>query len=60
MILAVAVVAALLATVNEVRKYSGPRDGSYYGSYGYLGTDWRWHEVRGNVIFVRGGVIITD
>jgi hypothetical protein len=60
MIVVVAILAALLATARSVLEHLGPRDGSYKGSYGYLGSDWKWHEVRGAIIFVKGGYIFAD
>ena len=56
----VAIVAVLLVTARSVLEYLGPRDGSYTGSYRYLGSDWKWHEVRGASITVFRGCIITD
>ena len=41
-----AILAALLVTARSVLEYLGPKDGCYTGSYRYLGSDWRWHEVR--------------
>jgi hypothetical protein len=60
MMVRVIILAVLLAMARSVLGYLGPRDGFYKGSYGYLGSDWRWHEVRGAIIFVRGGVIFVD
>jgi hypothetical protein len=33
--------------------YLGLRDGVYQGSYRYLGSDWKWHEIRGNILTVK-------
>ncbi len=60
MMMAVAIVAALLVAARFVLGYWGPRDGFYRGSYRYLGSDWRWHEVRGAVIYVKDGMIVVD
>ncbi len=60
MMICVAIVAALLVTARSVLEYLGPKDGSYTGSYGYLGSDWRWHEVRGASITVFQGCVFTD
>jgi hypothetical protein len=60
MMVALAIVAALLFAARLVLGYLGPRDGFYRGSYGYLGSDWRWHEVRGAIIYVKGGMIFVD
>ena len=51
----VAVIAVLHVTWRARLNSLGPRDGMYYGSYGYLGDDWKWHEVPGTVITVQGG-----
>ena len=56
----VAIVAVLLLAARSVLQCLGPRDGSYQGSYRYLGSDWRWHEVRGASITVFRGTVITD
>jgi len=56
----VAIVAALLVTARSVLEYLGPKDGSYTDSYGYLGSDWRWHEVRGASITVFHGSVLAD
>jgi hypothetical protein len=56
----VAVVALSLATAKTVLSYLGPRNGVYRGVYRYLGPDWKWHVVRGGVIFVRDGMIFVD
>jgi hypothetical protein len=58
--LAVAVFAILLAAGNAFVMWLGPRDGGYHGSYRYLGSDWKWHEIRGTVIFVEDGFIFVD
>ena len=60
MMVAVAIVAVLLVTGRAVLEYLGPRNGAYYGSYRYLGQDWKWHEVRGAIIFVKDGFIFVD
>ena len=60
MMICVAMLAALLVTARSVLEYLGPKDGCYTGSYTYLGSDWRWHEVRGASITVFRGCIITD
>ncbi len=60
MMMAVAIVAALLMAVRFILGYWGPRDGFYWGSYRYLDSDWRWHEVRGAVIYVKDGMIFVD
>jgi hypothetical protein len=51
---------AILVTARSVLQYLGPKDGCYTGSYRYLGSDWRWHEVRGASITVFRGFIFTD
>jgi hypothetical protein len=39
----------------------GPRAGTYSGTYGYLGRDWKWHQVGGTSITVsEEGWIVTD
>ena len=60
LMLAVAALAVLLAATRIVQNHLGPRDGGYTGTYRYLGADWKWHEVRGAVIFVKDGLIFTD
>jgi hypothetical protein len=60
LMIAVAVVAVALTMSNIVRKHLGPKNGGYSGVYRYLGSDLRWHEVRGNVIFVKDGMIFVD
>ena len=60
MMVAVAIVADLLVAARFVLGYWGPRDGFYRGSYRYLTSDWRWHEVRGAVIYVKDGMILVD
>jgi hypothetical protein len=60
MMVLVAILAALLMAARSVLEYLGPRDGSYTGSYRYLGGDWRWHEIRGASITVFRGTVITD
>jgi len=60
MMVAVAFSAVLLVIGRYVLQYLGPRDGFYSGSYSYLGRDWKWHEVRGAVIFVKGSTILVD
>ena len=60
MMVAVAVAAFLLAAGKGASGYLGPRNGGYHGYYRYLGSDWRWHEVRGSIIFVKDGLIFTD
>jgi hypothetical protein len=60
LMITVAVVAIVLTMSNVVRKHLGPKNGGYYGVYRYLGSDWRWHEVRGNVILVKDGMIFVD
>ena len=63
MMVAVAVVAVLIVTGRAVLGhlgYLGRRNGAYYGSYRYLGEDWKWHEVRGTVIFVTDRFIFVD
>jgi hypothetical protein len=60
MMVAVAIVAALLMAARFVLGYLGPRGGFYSGSYSYLDSDWRWHEVRGAVIYVKDGMIFVD
>ncbi len=60
MMLAVALLAVLLVMARFAVGYLGPRDGVYFGSYRYLGTDLRWHEVRGAVIFVKRSSIFVD
>jgi hypothetical protein len=60
MMVGVALLAVLLVTARSVLEYLGPRDGGYTESYRYLGRDWQWHEVRGAVIYVRGGSIFVD
>ncbi len=60
MMVVVAVVSALLVTGRAVLGYLGPRKGAYYGSYRYLGEDWKWHEVRGTIIFVTDKFIFVD
>ena len=60
MMVGLVILAVLLATARSILGYLGPRDGFYTGSYRYLSTDWKWHEVRGSVIFVRGGMIFVD
>ena len=57
MMVMVAVVAVLLVTGRALLNYLGPRDGVYYGSYRYLGDDWEWHQMRANIIVVKGGMI---
>ena len=52
MIAAVVVAAILLSAVRWGLDHLGPRPGTYYGSYSYLGGDWKWHEVRGLDIYV--------
>ena len=58
--IAVAVFATLLAAGNAFLMCLGPRNGGYHGSYRYLGSDWKWHEIRGNVIFVTDKFILVD
>ncbi len=60
MMVAVAIMAVLLMATRSVLGYLGPRDGLYYGSYRYLDSDWRWHEVRGAIIYVKDGMIFVD
>jgi uncharacterized protein (TIGR03067 family) len=49
-------VLVLLKRVESKRL--GPRPGIYGGSYVYLGSDWKWHEIRGRIICVwpNGGI----
>jgi hypothetical protein len=61
----VAILAGLFVTARSALGYLGylgPRDGVYYGSYRYLGNDWKWHEIRGVIITVKclsnGGLAI--
>jgi hypothetical protein len=56
----VAILAVLLVTARWVLGYLGPRDGFYTGSYRYLGSDWKWHEVRGASIYVKGPYTFVD
>jgi hypothetical protein len=60
MMVAVAIVAVVMTMGSVARKSFGPRNGGYRGVYRYLGNDWRWHEVRGNIIFVEDGMIFVD
>jgi len=60
MMVAVAILAVLLVTARSLLDYLGPRDGFYKGSYRYLDSDWKWHEVRGAVIYVKGSSIFVD
>ena len=61
MMVGVAILAVLLVTARSVLDYLGPRDGFYKGSYRYLGSDWKWHEVRGAIIYVKkGSAIFVD
>jgi hypothetical protein len=60
LLVAMAIVALLLASARVVVNHLGPRNGLYYGTYRYLGPDWKWHEVRGAVIFVKDGMIFVD
>ena len=59
-LIAVAVLALLLAATRVIVSRLGPRNGMYTGTYRYLGPDWKWHEVRGGVIFVKDGMIFVD
>jgi hypothetical protein len=61
----IVILAGLLVTARSALGYLGylgPRDGFYHGSYRYLDNDWKWHEIRGNIIFVKripnGGLAI--
>jgi hypothetical protein len=58
MMIAVVLIASLIAIRNAVVKRLGPRPGIYGGSYVYLGSDWKWHEIRGRIICVwpNGGI----
>ena len=60
MLVWVAILAALLVAARSALEYLGPRDGVYTGSYRYLDSDWKWHEVRGAVIYVKGSSIFVD
>jgi hypothetical protein len=60
MMIVVAVLAVVLAATMTVADHLGPKDGGYIGIYRYLGTDGKWHVVRGNVIFVKDGMIFVD
>jgi hypothetical protein len=60
MMVGVVILALVQAAARWVLGYLGPRDGFYKGSYAYLGSDWKWHEVRGAIIFVRGGMNFVD
>jgi hypothetical protein len=59
-LMAVALLAMLLAATRAILVRLGPRNGHYLGTYRYLGPDWKWHVVRGNVIFVKDRLIIVD
>ena len=62
----VVILAVLLVTARSAhrylgrRGYLGPREGIYYGSYRYLGSDWKWHETRGSIIMVTRTFIFAD
>jgi hypothetical protein len=66
MIVWLVILASLFVTAGSALGYLGylgTRDGVYYGSYRYLGSDWKWHEIRGAFITVRrfpnGGLAIV-
>jgi len=56
----VVILAGLLVTARSALGYLGPREGVYYGSYRYLGSDWKWHEIRGAIITVTRSFIFVD
>ncbi len=60
LLVAVAILALLLTTAKTVHGLFGPRYGGYLGVYRYIGPDWKWHEVRGGIIFVKDGMIFID
>jgi hypothetical protein len=56
----VVVAALLLAAARFALRCLGPRPGGYHGVYWYFDDQWRYHEVRGCVIFVteQGGIFV--
>ena len=57
---AVIVAALLLVAARFALRCLGPRPGFYQGVYRYLDDHWRYHEVRGAVIYVTERFIFVD
>ena len=60
MMVGVATLAAILVVTCFVLEYLGLRDGFHSDPYWYLGSDWKWHVVRGAVIYVNGSIVFID
>ncbi len=61
LLIRVAVVAVLMALARFTgARLLGRRPGMYHGLYWYFDDDWKYHEIRANVITDTGGFIFGD
>ncbi len=53
---------AIFLTVARIAlpRLLGPRPGFHHGRYWYFDENWKYHEVRGTVIWVGDGIIFVD